>query len=347
MSHVGVCGRRSSLLVVGLAPAMTCLLVAVAAAQEVSVSPNLANNLKYVQVSVKSGRITAASAFAGRNLNSSSQSNDRREQLSLDLTGGAPSLNYDLSTATFRIVVELVRGETVRIRRSAIGDAKVKPLDFFQPADGKLKVKVGEQDEERTIEADSLWHLLLADPELARTELEPLLRLLKPGWPLVLTSQTIEQTLYRQIDSERRYDRIAWSALVEQLRSSKYSDRLDADRKLRELGQIVVPYLRNLNPKQLDAEQAFRIRTIVRSYGGEREEDAPENAADWLSADPELWYALATRAVGPQRAKVRTQLTQILGEPVVLDDEAKDDVLKAQLAKIREQIDRLHRPMGN
>lgn len=337
-------GARSAFVyLVGLLLTAVGDFAATAWAQELTVSPNLANNLKYVQVGIKQGRIGATSAFAGRNLNSSSQSNDRREQLSLDLTGGAPSINYELTTATFRIVLQMTHGDAVRIQRTPVGESTVRPLEFYQPAEGKIAVKLGPASDERTLTADSVWHLFVAEPELAQKEFEPLLRLLKPGWPLILTSQGIEQALYRQVDSQRTYDRDAWTALVEQLRSNKYADRVEADRKLRELGQIVVPYLRNLNEKQLDAEQAFRIRTIVRSYGSERDEDVAETAADWLAADPEIWYALATRAAGPQRAKVRTQLSQILDEPVVLDDEAKDDVLKSQLAKLREQIDRLQR----
>jgi hypothetical protein len=343
MSHVGVCGYRYRSVVIGVILATLGEFVTAACAQELTVSPNLANNLKYVQVGVKQGRIHASSAFAGRNLNSSTQSNDRREQLSLDLTGGAPSINYELSTATFRIVLQMTRGDTVRIQRSPVGDSTVRPLEFQQPAEGKVSVKIGTAEKERIITADSIWHLFAAEPELARTEIEPLLRLLKPGWPLMLTSQGIEQALYRQVDSQRRYDRDAWGTLVEQLRSNKYADRIEADRRLRELGQIVIPYLRSLDPKQLDAEQAFRIRMIVRSYGTEREEDAAETAADWLAADPEMWYVLAARSAGPQRAKARTQLSQILAEPVILDDEAKDDQLKAQLAKLREQIERLQR----
>jgi hypothetical protein len=107
----------------------------------------------------------------------------------------------------------------------------------------------------------------------------------------------------------------------------------------------VIPYLRNLDLRQLDAEQAFRIRMIVRSYGSDDDEDTPDAAADWLAADPEIWYSLAARAVGPQRTKVRTQLALILGEPVVLDDDTTGEKLQMQLAKIREQVSRGKRPV--
>lgn len=312
-----------------------------AVGQEVALSPNLANQFRYVHVGMRSGRVTAASQFSGRSLNSSTQSDDRKEQLNIDLTGAAPSIHYELTTSGFKIVVQLDNGSELRIRRIPQGEGKTKYLEFHQPADGPITVTVGQNPPEKMSEFESVWHLLIAEPELARTEVEPLLRLLRPGWPLVSEGQAIEQSLYKQVDVERNYDRQAWSALVAQLRAEHYADRLLADRRLRELGQVVVPYLRNLAPSQLDAEQAYRIRMIVRRYGITSEEDSPDSAAAWLAADPEVWYGLASRAVGPQRTKVRSQLALILGEPVVLDADASGDGLAAQLGNLRRQIDRM------
>jgi hypothetical protein len=316
-----------------------------ARSQEVAVSTNLANQLRYVQVGIKSGRVNATSSFPGRTFNLSTNANDRREQMTLDLTGPQPSLDYELTTASFRIVVDLDHGNTLRIRRDPQGDAKTQPLEFYQPADGTLTIKLGDKTNERTITADSLWHLFAAEPDLARNEIEPLLRLLKPAWPIGLQFQGIEELLYRKVDAERNYDRQAWTELVKQLSGEHYIDRLEADRRLRDLGKIVIPYLRNLDLRQLDAEQAFRIRMIVRSYGSDDDEDTPDAAADWLAADPEIWYSLAARAVGPQRTKVRTQLALILGEPVVLDDDTTGEKLQMQLAKIREHVSRGKRPV--
>jgi hypothetical protein len=312
-----------------------------APAQEIALSPNLANNLRYIHVGMTSGRVKAVSQFPGRSLNSSTESQDRREKLTIDLNSAAPSIDYELSTSGFQVVLNLDDGNTLRIRRMPQGDGKTKYLEFHQPAEGPITVTIGQNPPEKTYSADSLWHLLVAEPEMARTELEPLLRLMRPGWPLASEGQAIEQSLYKQVDVERNYDRQAWAELVNQLRAANYADRIEADRRLRELGQVVVPYLRNLAVNRLDAEQAYRIRMIVRRYGAGADEDSPETAASWLAADPEIWLALAPRTTAAQRAKVRTQLALILGEPVVFDADASGETLKAQLAKIREQINRL------
>jgi hypothetical protein len=328
---------------------ITLLLLAVVAgavacdsaqSQEVMISPQLANHLHSIHVGIRAGRIQASADHNGRTVEASTNAEDRHEKLTIDVTA-TPSLDYDLSTAGFRVIIDLDRGNELRIRRTPVGTGKLVPLEFHQPAEGKINVIVGQESARKQYVVDSMWHLLVIDPELVKADIEPLLRLLRPGWPLASSGLELEAALYRQVDVERRYDRQAWAALVEQLSGAKYVDRVEADQRLRELGSVVVPYLRNLAEKRLDAEQAYRIRMIVRSYGDQSDDDSIESAAQWLAADPEIWYALAKRAAEPQRSRVRTQLAQILGTPLELDPTASDEVWQTQLKKVREEIDRV------
>lgn len=333
---------RPLFLVVGVLAALQFMVAVVRplGAQEIALSPNLANHLRELNVGLKSGRVVVTGNSIGRRFDSTTQSDDRREKITVELNGAASAIDYELATKGFQIALALKAGNALTIRRFPQGDSSIKPLEFNQPADGKITITVGKPPE-KTYTVESLWHLMLADPGFVKMEIEPLLRLLRPGWPLASSGQEIEETLYKLIDIERRYDRQAWHALVEQLSGPRYVDRVEADRKLRELGQVVVPYLRNLNEKQLDAEQLFRIRTIVRGYGSEAAEDTGEAAAQWLAADPEIWYSLAARATAVQRQKIAGQLSLLLGEPVVLTADPASDEGKKQLAKIRGQIDRL------
>lgn len=334
--------RRRRMLARCLAATAAALSPAVVAtAQEISLGPNLIGQLRHLHVGLKSGRITAESQFSGHKLNASNQSGDRREQLTIDLTGAAPSVRYELSTATFLISVEVDGGTAVRIRRTPQGDAEIAPLELFQPPEGKTTVVVGEALRKKSYAVDTLWHLALLDPPLVAAELEPLLRLLRPGWPIAARGRELEELLFQQIDAERQYDRRSWAAWVELLGSDKFAERRRAERRLRELGRTAVPYLRNLDAERLDPEQMFRIRSILRSFGGDADEDTPETAAAWLAADPEIWYALATHAAAARRSAVRTQLALVLGEPVVLDDDADASRYAEQLAVLRAQIDRL------
>jgi len=310
-----------------------------AAAQGVvQLNPQLQNNLRYLQIGISTGRVRASSSYSGRNFSSTSQTNDRQESLRVDMNGAAPSIDYQLTSTTQRLSVELSGGAHLKIRRSPVGGG-VKAFLLDQPAEGKIVVTLGEPVEKR-YEADSIWQLFIAEPELAQAELEPLLRLLRPGWPLITQAKAVEEALYKQVDALGKFDRDTWARLVDQLGSSQYVEREEADRKLRELGRSVVPYLKNLNPQRLDAEQMFRIRGISRRFDSQDNDEQPETAATWLAADPEVWYALARRATPAQRPLIRTQLERILGESIVLDAEADGDKLAAQLKTIRDLLDR-------
>src|SRR4051812_43898272 len=91
------------------------------AAQEIAVSPSLANQLRYLKVGLVAGRVTASGTFSGRSFDSSTQSPERREKLTVDLTSPAPSIDYELSTTGFRIVLEMNDGDTLRIERTPQG----------------------------------------------------------------------------------------------------------------------------------------------------------------------------------------------------------------------------------
>lgn len=339
------CLRTAAPRIVGLSLAVLAALfmptIRDVQAEDLQVSPNLANQLRYVHIAMQAGRVTAAGSMPGRTLDSSAQTQDRREKLRVDLNGVAPSISYELFAPTVQLTLSLDDGGTLRIRRTPVGDSKSPAVSVDQPAEGRITISVGQGAEAKRYSVDSWWHLYAAEPDFVRNEIEPLLRLLRPGWPVAAGGQEVIDSLYRRVDAERNFDRQAWTKLVERLRGARYVDRVEADRGLRELGQIVVPYLRSLDEKRLDAEQIYRIRMIVRTYNDKIDDDSPEATAQWLAADPEIWYSLAARADAARRTKIRTQLSLILGQPVKLDDDASGETLTKQLAEIRRQLDQI------
>ncbi|MGC3968615.1 MAG: hypothetical protein QM775_14905 [Pirellulales bacterium] len=274
-----------------------CGMAEPAGAQQLQLSPQLQNNLRFLHVGLTGGRVAATSSYTGRSFSSTSQSKDRQESLKVDMNGAGPAVDYQLTTDGFKVQVQLTAGNELHILRQPTSGSAAIPFELHQPAEGQVSVLIGAEK----IDAPSLWHVLLEKPELAKNEIEPMLRLLRPGWPLISQARAVEESLYKQVDANAKFDRKAWSQLVGKLASSKYLEREEADRQLRELGQAIVPFLKNLSPSQLDAEQMFRIRAISRRYETEENEDNPDAAAGWLAADPEIWYVLAGRADSSQR----------------------------------------------
>lgn len=314
-----------------------------AASQEIAMSPNLANQLSQIHVGIRSGRIVAAPRFMNRNMTSNVASDERKEELRVDTSGFTATVDYKLTTKSFQVFVNLDRGRELRLRRLPLEGATIIPFELHQAPEGKIVVTFGEGANARTSTFDTVWHLFVSQPDTAKNDVEPLLHLLRPGWSPTVTARAIEEELLKQAQAARSYDRKLWLTLVEHLAAADYVDREAADRRLRDLGKVTVPFLRSLDLSRLDAEQRYRIRAILRRYGAEDAEDNPVGAAEWLAADAEIWYALAARSTPPQRPIIRSQLAMLLGQPVALGETSTGEAWQAELLRIREQIDRMQR----
>ena len=312
-------------------------------AQEIAMSPNFSNQLAQIHVGVRSGRITATPRFMNRNLSSNVKSDDREESLRVDTSGFTATIEYRLSTKAFQVDVLLDRGRELRIRRTPKLPDGPAPFEFHQSPDGKLSMTVGAGAARKTTDFATLWHVFLAEPEVARNDLEPLLHLLRAGWSPSVTGHAVEEELLKQAHTARSYDRRLWRTLVDQLGDEGYAERESADRRLRDMGKVTVPFLRSLDLGALDAEQRFRVRAILRRYGTEDSDDDPEGVAEWLAADVEIWYALAARSKPAQRAVIRSQLSMLLGRPIDLRDESTGEAFESELKAIREHIDGMQR----
>jgi hypothetical protein len=339
-----------------LAAAACCLAPQRAAAEDVvSMSSQLANHMMSVQPTIQGGRITAAPRYANRNMSTSSQADERKEELRLDTLNGTVTVGYKLTTKTFAVELNLSQGRNLRIRKVPQNDSGVQIVEIQQPRDGAIVVtgappapgadakagaeaKSGESAEPRKFE--SIWHLFVMEPEFAKKEAEPLLGLLRPAWQLSIAAKEVEEQMLLHAVGTRGFDRRHWSETVAKLGSDSFVDREAADRSLRELGRIIVPYLKNLDTSRLDAEQLHRVRAILRRYSGEDVEDSPATVADWLAGDPDIWVTLAARSTPSQRTTIRAQLSGLLGEAVVLDDTTDPAGLAEQVAAIRLQVER-------
>ena len=112
-----------------------------------------------------------------------------------------------------------------------------------------------------------LLALVSRRPELVGQHLVPLLELLHPSWQLTAEGGRVEAALFDHVKDNRHADRQRWAGLVDLLASPQFVEREAAERELYRAGQVVVPYLQNLDPRQLDAEQALRIRSVIPSLG--------------------------------------------------------------------------------
>jgi hypothetical protein len=184
----------------------------------------------------------------------------------------------------------------------------------------------------------SLWHLLLAEPTVCRKHLLPVLTPLRDRWPLETNATELEAILFRTIAAPQSDRQAEWADLVVRLGSEDFSVRKQADRKLREAGQTVLPFLRGLDYGKLDAEQRHRLRLIVTSLTGDGLDDHPERIAGRLVGDPQIWVGMLSREDVAKRRAASARLDLILGEKQGFDPDAEPGVRAAQLAEIKGRL---------
>ena len=141
------------------------------------------------------------------------------------------------------------------------------------------------------------------------------MEILHPSWQLGEIGTEIESQLFRRARSKHGQDHRRWAQLVDELASPVFTKRQNAERELSRAGQAVVPYLQNLDRRKLDAEQAYRVRSLVESMAAGYE-DSAERIVVWLAGDENVWLSLLNRTDPEQRRLAATRLSAILDQPL-------------------------------
>lgn len=332
---------RSTCVVRPLVTASLVVLLggSLASAQQLfRVAPGVSAQLARVQFHVRSGRIYALNDTPGGRLNFGAKSLGREETLTVDLSGPYPTIDYTIVSRTSRLSIAISDGDRIRAVCVPQGSRRGASVMFDQHSGRGVSLQIEKDDEHVEHRADSIWHLFVARPEVAREHVAPILQILRPGWPLSEQAREVEQHLYALSRAYEAPNRELLAKLVEQLGDETFGRRQDADRRLREIGTGVVPYLRNLDMRQLDAEQQFRVRRIVTTFADSDREDVPVHVARRLVSDPNIWLALLERESLPEREAARNQLCRLMGEKLQFDPAADAETRDRQLAALRSQI---------
>ncbi len=258
-----------------------------------------------------------------------------REHLQLLILKDQASINYELSGDGEELAIELSETGAFAIRRTRANPAFA--LEYLQPPDHPVTLFVTADDEERAIAGDSFWHVYLAEPDLVRNELVPYLELLRPSWQLAATGAAIEDALIQQAQHPHAIDTERWQALVAQLGSDRFADRESSERELYRVGQLILPYLEDLDPKSLDAEQAARVGKLIKKLSVDYE-DATDRIANWLAGDRQVWLSLLDRDEPVKRRVAAQQLALLVGRPIEFDPEADAATRRDQFAKLRQRF---------
>jgi hypothetical protein len=300
---------------------------------------NQAVQNNWMQFSIASGRVTLDGTRVGNIQSNNSDSNGRREQLSVRNDNGEPAMTYERTSANESLLFDLTSGDRVRIRRTPKGAGSIVPMEFVQIPNEKIVLTLGPADHQQAYQAASLWHLLIAQPQPCKQHLIPVLEMLRPDWKLAETAAKVEQRLLQGVGGDVAAQRSRWAAWVAQLGDDRFAKREAADRALRAADPSVLSYLRQIEFGRLDAEQQFRVRRIIDALSGQSSDDAPEQVAATLSGDPLVWLALLGRPELSTRQTAARQLAVLLGEPIGVDPAADPATQQTQREQLRARIE--------
>lgn len=255
-----------------------------------------------------------------------------RENLSVQLRGGLLVLNYVAHEPHQRRELRIEDDGTLRITHTQTVDPP-REVSLQQPLTGRLTLQVTSGGAQQQTSAPSLWHLLLAEPELCAQHLTPLLESLKTDWRLTEQAENLRETLLAAAGSDVLAERAQWTAWVQQLASSDFQQRQAAERALRGVGQPVIAWLARLEVDDLDSEQRQRIRRISSSLA-DASRDTPPRVAPWLIDDKAVWLAIIARGELDERIAAADHLSKLCRRTIPFDPHAPQDQRRLQMAEL-------------
>jgi hypothetical protein len=273
--------------------------------------------------------------FSGRSIPDQNRSGER---LRIQVADGEVTASYTRDSPDQELLIEVAAGRQLRIRRTPKGDSGLVPVEFWQAPGWPLRLTVGPPDREQDHVAASLWHLFILQPEACRQQLLPLLSVLDERWDLAGAASEVEAELVRMAAEGQEPDTRRWDALVAQLGDDRFSRRRSADRQLRALGRVVLAYLEQLDSRQLDAEQEYRVGRIIEALHAGTDDDVPSEIAQWLAGDPVIWWAMLDRDEEPTRRLAARRLGALLGGPIAFDPAADAATRRSQIEHLRSRI---------
>jgi hypothetical protein len=340
LSHVEAKSMSNELKNIIVALVLGLLGATAAVAQAPPEMRLLKQHIGRMALQISGGRILNNSPFYFGNFSSSFTNGVTKEQICFHRNGTAGWVNYERTGPDGDFSLETGSDGRFQFRSSSKTNAKLVPVEFRQTAGEPLVLKVGRESRQQVYRADTLWQLMIVQPEECKHHLVPVLEALRPEWKLDRSASVVEQELLKVAAAGKQSNRQQWAAWVEQLGDNHFVKREAADKQLRTTGAGVLPYLRRLDYAQLDAEQQFRLRRIMKALSKQTSEDTPEHVAVTLFEEPTIWWGLLSRPEESTRREAARRLTAILGGPIGLDPAAQPATQVAARAEVRARIER-------
>ena len=291
---------------------------------------SLLGRTNWVRLEVVGGRIAVLTHRCGQSRSASSDSSDPTQQrLNVQLRGSMLVMRYESEDQFGRR--EMVVDDDGTLRITALRyEADPREVTLHQPLHGKLTVSIESGGSLSRTSAPSLWHLMLAEPQLCEQHVAPLLESLRPDWRIAEQGEAIRQSLLTAAGSDVLAERAQWRKWVADLSHTNFQKRQAADRALRAVGQPVTAWLSRLDGDELDAEQRQRVRRICDELA-DPSADSPERVVSWLIDDKSVWLSLIATGDLDERIAASEHLSKICRRTIPFDPHADHDQRRTQM----------------
>lgn len=308
-----------------------------AQAQPPAMHPTLMGNLRVLDLRLVNGRVICGPLEPPRNQQHGTKNNSRSERLGFTCNGPAVSLHYELKLTDWELNYDIVNGREVTIRRTPLAATDRLKVEFHQPPEGPVVLRIDDGDTHRAFAAANLWLLLLDEPKYCAEKFVPLLEIIHPQWRVAQRVAALETSLLRTSSTAAGYDTRQVLKLVRQLGDDTFMTRQSAQRQLAEAGPTVLPLLRQLDLADLDAEQRYRLKQVMRGLVDD-DDDSNERLTMLMAGDPWTWLILMRRGDEAKRKFAYERLKSMLSTPIEFDPAASPEQRAAQLSKVEQAV---------
>jgi hypothetical protein len=298
---------------------------------------SLLARLKWAQFQLVLGRIEVANIHSSQSRTATSEGDDLAEKVSISGDTDIPSVRYERLTPSELVAITVIDGDRVEIDRIATSSLEIVPVRFRQNPGAEVILRIGDDADSQTHRAPTLWHLMVAVPDVCESHLLPLLELMQPSWKCDEMLSRATDELLREADTSDFDTRHTARGLIAKLKCSDFATRQQAQEQLFQLGLGVLPYLNHIADSELTREQQRRLEQVRIELRG-KQADSPERLALWLVEDERIWLLMLAHDELPIRTYAASHLTKRFAKPIDYDPEGTPLERQQQVARIRTRL---------
>ena len=214
----------------------------------------------------------------------------RVRSISVSLLHGRPTLQFQDIGGDEDWKIQCKAEHQVELQFASRSVSKFNTLTYRQPAQGPIAIVVtfGNGLPTQRAEANSLWHLLLKDPEFFFNYVEPILLRMEPTWEFRRSREKVQQLLRERSPSQpdtRDIERV-----LAGLDSQSAAERSASCRELERLGLSAKIELQDILAQSITCQQRSAITQLLRGLQPSGN-DTPMRIAVWLGGDRGLRQA--------------------------------------------------------